>query len=415
MNEFTAELKQATRKVHVFLDQGLLAQVDFNAGALELVRVKTDFSKALLGKYLGLPAAYISETTARRDGKLAQVEILKAKATTLKKPKKELNASLDVKQRSTPTKTTLSQSLTVGKHEKSLLEEMNEADSKTDPSPAPRQAQVMNITTSKLKYDAKATIPTWKVIGDPAADAAALEQFFSDLKRAKDLGFFDSDSQLIYMACNASNRSNLLDELPTEASHDLDTFITELRKSHGMTPMGLRQSVFNMKQRSGESPYTFFYRCISLYYRSKGRTPPPVNDMQTKAEFAADKGDVVYIFLNGLIDREVAFDLTARGKNIKFSELPDHAKQVEVAKTSRTTNVMHVTDETHRMEQKLDSLVAAMSVNKTPRRVKFDTSDDMKSQMRCFTCGRPGHFARDCYQRSRSPPSECRKCRGKMD
>ena len=334
-----------------------------------------------------------------RDSRLATVDIKKRKViSSISSDRTEFNQTLTPKSNNESRKAKMEHntSLGAGIENKSFAEEKFEAEQKSQ-TQQPTKLAVQNVSTDKkLRYDAKATVPTWRVIGDPAADAAALEQFFNDLKRAKKLGFFDDDSQLIYMACNASNRSNLLDELPVNASTSLEIFITELRKAHGMTSMGLRQSVYNMRQKPGESPHSFFYRCINMYYRSRDKEPVPATTIQTSADHVADKGDLAYIFLNGLLDREVAFDLTSRGKTVIFSELPDHAKQVEVAKQHRSSNVttMHIgSNGSQRIEEKLDQLVAAMSIEQ-PRRVKFE--DHGRKQMKCFTCNKPGHFARDC-------------------
>ena len=180
-----------------------------------------------------------------------------------------------------------------------------------------------------LKFDGDATIPTWKITGDQETDSFTLEQFLVDLKRCKKLNLFGSDGSMIFMAINHSQLSYILDEIPQGAASDLDKFIKSISDAYGATPMMLREVVRNLKQKSSESFHSFFFRIINAYYRSRSVEPKSVADI---VKVPSEKQDIQYIFLKGLLDQNIAYEIRKNATETDFDKLPVKARTVKMAR-----------------------------------------------------------------------------------
>ena len=334
------------------------------------VRVSTDLSRTELAEYTQIPRAYIVESTSR-DAKFPIITIQKSlvqkpkpesprvKALKTQKPAtpKQQTPKQTTPKQQTPKQTTpkqptpkqptpkqeaqttskspikqfqqkmenlsdnLNQALFIEKSEDEYIDD--------EPSPSPKIVPIQVAEEVTFKFDGKATVPTWHITGNAETDSFTLEQFFVDLKRCKALNLYGGDAKMIFMALNQSKLSHVLDEIPKGAATDLDTFISSMRDAYGATPMMLREVVRNLKQKPNESFHSFFYRIINAYYRSRSTEPKAVEDI---VKVPSEKQDVQFIFLNGLLDQSIAYEIRANATELDFHKLPVKARSVQMAK-----------------------------------------------------------------------------------
>lgn len=424
-----AEQKQAKQAL---LDQG----VDLKS--ITVLRVRTDLTRTETSSYFGVPLAFVTKVTAR-DGKYPVVSISRAHSvsrssvyspitksrqtesggtpSSTQKQKTEKSASKSTEEsksvlRGTPKKVKKETIITPPSDKKSVkkgsplkrmghlfTEKLHISDSGDDDyyDSAPAGLIVQTVDKKPIKFDGKAAVPKWVTVGDFVTDSTALEQFIVDLKRAKKLGSFESDAALIFCSLNASGKSFVLEEIPAEAQDSLEKFIDAIRLNAGLTPLMLREAVNNLRQKESETYHSFFYRCINLYYRAKDEEPKTVAQIQTDK---AEMSDLVHIYLKGLKNRDVQFDLRANLSTIEFQNLPLRAKNYDQARASRSLPIHTVSNEERVVDRAVEKLIAALNIDTSNRRVRFQNNDHNRSSGSNFQRGRsPGRQGRG-FQRN---------------
>lgn len=341
------------------------------------VRVSTELTRQELSDYLTVPKAYIVES-ADRDKSFPLISVARSLVQKVDSVESPLRVKQIKKEKSTPksaakttpktkqtsvVKQTKEQATSPIKQLKNTMSALNQklfvplSSSESDDDDVNHLLPVQT-TDVTLKFDGKATVPSWKKSGDTEADSFSLEQFFVDLKRCKDLQLYKTDDKMIFMALNNSGLSHVLDEIPVDAGKDLDKFIAAMRDAYGATPMMLREVVRNLKQKSDESYHSFFYRIINAYYRSRGTEPKSLAEI---VQVASEKQDIQFIFLSGLLDQTVAYEIRANATELEFSKLPVKARAVRMAKLAQKMPIQQV-DSTAQVNEDLRLIVQALNL-----------------------------------------------------
>ena len=209
----------------------------------------------------------------------------------------------------------------------------------------------------------------------------------------------------------------------------------------------------NLKQAENESMYSFLYRVMNLYFRSRDKETPTIEEI---AKDQVSKTDIVHIFLEGLLSNEVKTNLRMRLSTIEFKDLTKVAREIEQALPARTPinftqtiNNSELSLKIDQLEKSLESMVLQInerfSRSQTPgRNVRFGRSksrgrqgfrgksrnyrslsrdngytnnyrhdrsksrgryntkkswrDLKKANFKCFNCGKYGHTQKWCRQ-----------------
>ena len=142
-----------------------------------------------------------------------------------------------------------------------------------------------------------------------------IENYISDLKRAKEFSRFKNDSELIFLSLTKSERTSLYNDMSKEDEKDLTKFGNFLRSTFGMSPELMFTLLKNIRQEVGENPLQFFNRLIRLFYKARGTEIPD--------EFDDDihKLEITQSFIHGLRNTEVKREIARNKRSINFKDL----------------------------------------------------------------------------------------------
>ena len=258
---------------------------------------------------------------------------------------------------------------------------MESLDTKIEVSDPPKDEKKV-LSTELLRLDSKTAVPKWHTSTDPKINIELVERFIGDLKRAKELNLFASDELLIFSSLVNSSKTNMFEEMTPDTSKNLDEFIKYLRSAYGSTLLDMRQSLMTLKQAENESLFSFLSRVINLYYRSRDKETPTIDEIATDQ---VSKADIVHIFLQGLFNPEVQTNLRMRLSTIDFKDLTKVAREIEQALPVRPSiNLAQslvdsgLSEKINDLEKSMEKMVLhlnkRLSRSRTPRRyVRFDS------------------------------------------
>ena len=203
----------------------------------------------------------------------------------------------------------------------------------------------------------------------------------------------------------------------------------------------MRQNLSNLKQVENESMYSFLSRVINLYYRSRDQETPTMDQISTDK---VSRTDIVHIFLEGLLNKDIKTNLRMRLSTIDFKDLSKVAREIEQALPPRSSinfadkiSNVDLSEKIENLEKSMKNMVlhfnTRFSRSRTPnRQVRFNRSssrnrhnysgagssnkfkrdrsnsrgrnyqakkswrDLPKANFRCHNCGKYGHTKRWC-------------------
>ena len=274
---------------------------------------------------------------------------------------------------------------------------------------------------SDLRLDAGLSIPIWKNGRDRQEEILNTRMFIRDLKRLKSLGVLKKEALLINATLVKSGRTQLYEELPAEAETSVDEFVKYLKKAYGMNRFDMMKEVQSVRQGPTENPHTFLSRVITLFYEAKGKKKKTMDEIKKNEE---ETYEIVGIFWRGLYDERVKVALKQRMDKLTIEDLADVTKNIEssykdmrntpinmvdekIDEITRDTNVLHI-----------DRSKGRNSGGKKPwnfqKKFGKPTPRAAAQNKNCYTCGRPGHYARECKKNEnktvRQSNVRCFKC-----
>ena len=259
-------------------------------------------------------------------------------------------------------------------------------------------------TKDPQRLDHKA-IPLWKFGETQEEKFQRLEQYIADLIMFNKLEYNIPDSRLIFLSLNASNRSFMTAELPSEALSDLNKYIQHLQRAYGRSMLDLRMQLSQARQRENESPYSWLTRLITCYYRSKRQAPKTLAEIMERYDPVGGEilgklktpevvSEILQLYLTGLKDQRVLAQLRMDLHNITLDQVCQRTKDVSEA-----------------LGQLPKATIQAISQGQVKDVVeKQDTGPDIVNQIaalireksnndRCNYCNRTGHTWRNCFKR----------------
>ena len=310
-------------------------------------------------------------------------------------------------------------------------------------------------TKETQKIDSKA-VPQWGFGETQEEKFQKLEQYVADLILFNSLGYNCRDSRLIFLSLNASGRSYMTSELPSEALNDLNAFITHIQEAYGRSMLDLRLQLSQAKQKPGESPYSWMTRLITCYYRSKRQAPksiPEIMERHPPADGAVlgklknpeIVSEILQLYLHGLYSPRVLAQLRMDLHNLTLDKVCERTKDVSEALNQLPQADIHAVAETTDNKgdhgSDLVNQIAAL-IREKPAKVRcnfckrrghtwkechkrlsgLDAKQDGKpkesdtSNDRCFGCGAVGHWKKDCQKTkqantgSNNQPVVCYRC-----
>ena len=216
----------------------------------------------------------------------------------------------------------------------------------------------------------------------------SLKIFAYDLRTYKEITGWQ-DKEIIFATLSKSKMTHLRMSMSTEEQNDLEKFIGFLMKNFGISQNRVWTELREIKQREGESPMSYWYRLINLYYQARDMAPP------TEITDNSQKLEIRNLYLNGILSEELKRIIFT--KNIDFEKLAQETQNVyqalnDLKGVSKNFEIMS-------LESRGRSSFSSKWKNHPDYRSQSRSKSRERSQDRrvCYRCGRQGHIRQQCH------------------
>ena len=284
-------------------------------------------------------------------------------------------------------------------------------DEKTDLGPASKSSQVtkkakliLTVSEDENKLSKADLVPLWQKGSTEAEKYRLLERYVDDMKYVKSMNIFSNERTLIYASLNKSNRTALMDVIPTEALSTVTLYLEYIEKAFGRPLLEVKKQLSELKKLDNESPHAFLTRIVKLYYKSLGyKEAKTLNEIDQLDNHSAEKIDLVFYYLNGYNRPAVVRELKLRRNSItKVTQLADKSVDIErVLDSEKAINMVFAEEDEDEQNQQRsnneDFSDEEESDNEEVNNVECEHCNPTYRNRRvCWVCGRSNHLARDC-------------------
>ena len=215
-----------------------------------------------------------------------------------------------------------------------------------------------------------------------------LKVYTNDLLTFKEICSDWKDKEIIFATLSKSNMTHLRMSMSTEQQNDLEKYIEFMMKNFGISQNRVWSELREIKQRADESPMSFWYRLINLYYQARDMAPP------TEITDNSQKLEIRNLYLNGILSEELKRVIFT--KNIDFEKL-----------AQETQNIYQALNDLKGVQKTLDvmSIRGRSSFRSNWRNPDYTGRSQSRSKSRersqdrrvCYRCGRQGHIRQQCH------------------
>ena len=143
-----------------------------------------------------------------------------------------------------------------------------------------------------------------------------------------------------------------------------------------------------------------------MFYEAKGKTKKTMDEIKKNED---ETYEIVSLFWRGLYDQRVRVILKQRMDGMKIEELASITKNIVSSFEEMTDSAVHLIDTDANETHVLNINSRAKFHNKSPSpRYKIENSSPRRfpRNRNCFCCGKPGHYARNCWHNPKNRNSD---------
>ena len=211
-----------------------------------------------------------------------------------------------------------------------------------------------------------------------------IENYISDMKKAKKYGRFDTDDDLIFSSLVKSKKTHLFNDMAKGDDEDIDKYALFLKNIFGISEMNLLDRFKTLKQKEGENGLQFFNRLVRLFYKIReADVPETVSDNIHILE-------MTQAFLQGLRNRDVSKILSRNRKVIDFEKLGATALDYEKVEDDNQNAVVNKLDHLKVTDESSDE-----------KKVNFVKSSNSRRENFSRNQGFNRNYSRNRYQNNR--------------
>ena len=269
--------------------------------------------------------------------------------------------------------------------------------------------RIVSVNTTSVKMSGSATrelTPEWKTDPlNPGHNDALLRNFFRQLRRARDQGWFrsktdDTDELLITMAINKSGRQDLFSSMNQQELTDLEKFITFLQNSEGRTREEVREQLRNCSQMQNESYQQLLGRIVVLFADLRGwDESPSLQQLATEDKYSFEAAEIISHFLEAVMDQRVKSLLKQQRPELNVNNIATIAKRLQGSLPPLQTRRVNLTERQNDplLSERLEKTETAIALLISKFDAKGGKKKTNKAKIRCEHCNKPNHKIDSCW------------------